>query len=58
MGCKVHEPKKVEGVILPAQQDPTLPLNPSEESLDNPATLVVAKSNGGQQVLGQSDRPG
>jgi len=40
-----NEPGKAEeigGVVLPANEDPALPLNPSEEALDEPASHVAA----------------
>jgi hypothetical protein len=39
----VHEAEEIGGVVLPANQEPTLPLNPGEEALDNPATLVATQ---------------
>ena len=36
------KPRKIVGVVLPANEDPALPLNPGEEALDEPASHVAA----------------
>ena len=39
---ELDEAQKVLGVILPADQDTALPLDPGEEALDEPAARVTA----------------
>jgi hypothetical protein len=39
---KLDKAEKIVGVVLPANEDPTLPLNPGEEALDEPASHVPA----------------
>jgi hypothetical protein len=39
---KLDNAKKIVGVVLPANEDPALPLNPGEETLDEPASHVAA----------------
>ena len=39
---ELYEAEEVPGVVLPANEDPALPLNPSEEALDEPASHVAA----------------
>ena len=39
---KLHETEEVVGVILPADEDAALPLYPSKEPLDEPASRVAA----------------
>jgi hypothetical protein len=34
---KLDKAKEIVGVVLPANEDPALPLNPDEEALDEPA---------------------
>src|SRR5262249_51166415 len=41
--CKLHEAEEIARVVLPAHQEPTLPLNPRKEALDNPAALIAAQ---------------
>jgi hypothetical protein len=39
---KLDKAKEIVGVVLPANEDPALPLNPGEETLDEPASYVAA----------------
>ena len=39
---KLDKAKEIVGVVLPANDDPALPLNPGEEALDKPASHVAA----------------
>src|SRR6266480_2807535 len=39
---KLDKAKEIVGVVLPANKDPALPLNPGEETLDEPASHVAA----------------
>src|SRR5262245_17712175 len=39
---KLDKTEEVVGVVLPANEDPALPLNPGEEALDEPASHVAA----------------
>jgi hypothetical protein len=39
---KLHKAEEIVGVVLPANEDPALPLNPGEEALDEPASHVAA----------------
>jgi hypothetical protein len=39
---KLNKAKEIVGVVLPANEDPALPLNPGEEALDEPASHVAA----------------
>jgi hypothetical protein len=39
---QLHEPQEVGGVILPANEKPTLPLEPGKEAFDEPATFIPA----------------
>src|SRR5215475_15167694 len=39
---KLDKAEEIVGVVLPANEDPALPLNPSEEALDEPASHVAA----------------
>jgi hypothetical protein len=39
---KLDKAKEIVGVVLPANEDPALPLNPGEEALDEPASHVAA----------------
>ena len=39
---KLDKAEEVVGVVLPANEDPALPLNPGEEALDEPASHVAA----------------
>src|SRR5262245_50452020 len=39
---KLDKAEKIVGVVLPANEDPALPLNPGEEALDEPASHVAA----------------
>ena len=39
---KLDKAEEIVGVVLPANEDPALPLNPGEEALDEPATHVAA----------------
>ena len=39
---KLDKAKEIVGVVLPANEDPALPLNPGEETLDEPAAHVAA----------------
>jgi hypothetical protein len=39
---KLDKAKEIVGVVLPANEDPALPLNPGEETLDEPASHVAA----------------
>src|SRR5882757_3341216 len=43
-GCKLHETEKVGRVVFPSNQEPTLPLNPRKEALDDPAPLIPTQS--------------
>ena len=43
MGCKLHEAEEIGWVVLPAHQEPALPLNPGKEAFDDPASLVTAQ---------------
>src|SRR5947209_16629634 len=36
---KLDKAEEIVGVVLPANEDPALPLNPGEETLDEPARL-------------------
>jgi hypothetical protein len=36
---KLDKAKEIVGVVLPANEDPALPLNPGEEALDEPAGM-------------------
>src|SRR5262249_52524549 len=40
--CKLDKAEKIVGVVLPANEDPALPLNPGEEALTEPASHVAA----------------
>ena len=39
---KLDKAEEIAGVVLPANEDPALPLNPGEETLDEPASHVAA----------------
>jgi hypothetical protein len=39
---KLDKAEEVVGVVLPANEDPALPLNPGEEALDEPPSHVAA----------------
>jgi hypothetical protein len=39
---KLDEAKEIVSVVLPANEDPALPLNPGKEALDEPASHVAA----------------
>ena len=39
---KLDKAEEILGVVLPANEDPALPLNPGEEALDEPASHVAA----------------
>jgi hypothetical protein len=39
---KLDKAEEVVGVVLPANEDPALPLNPGEEALDEPTSHVAA----------------
>ena len=39
---KMDKAEEIVGVVLPANEDPALPLNPGEEALDEPASHVAA----------------
>ena len=39
---KLDKAEEIAGVVLPANRDPALPLNPGEEALDEPASHVAA----------------
>jgi hypothetical protein len=39
---ELDEAEEIVGVVLPANKDPALPLNPGEEALDEPAAHVAA----------------
>jgi hypothetical protein len=39
---KLDKAKEIVGVVLPANEDSALPLNPGEEALDEPASHVAA----------------
>lgn len=41
-GGQLHEAKEVLGIVLPANQEPTLPLNPGKETLDKPSPLIAS----------------
>jgi hypothetical protein len=38
---KLDKAKEIVGVVLPENEDPALPLNPGEETLDEPASHVA-----------------
>ena len=38
--CQLHKTQEVGGIVLPADQQASLPLQPGEEPLDEPAALV------------------
>jgi hypothetical protein len=38
----LNKAQEVLGVVLPANEDPALPLKPGEEALDEPASHVAA----------------
>ena len=42
---ELNKAQEVLGVVLPANEDPALPLNPGEEALDKPAAHVAAYTN-------------
>jgi hypothetical protein len=39
---QLDKAEEIVGVVLPANEDPALPLNPGEEPLDEPASHVTA----------------
>src|SRR6266436_1067288 len=39
---KLDKAEEIVGMVLPANEDPALPLNPGEEALDEPASHVAA----------------
>src|SRR5262249_12454671 len=39
---KLDKAEEIVGMVLPANEDPALPFNPSEEALDEPASHVAA----------------
>jgi hypothetical protein len=39
---KLDKAEEIVGVVLPANEDPALPLNPGEEALNEPAPHVAA----------------
>jgi hypothetical protein len=39
---KLDKAEEIVGVVLPANEDPALPLNPGEEALDEPAAHLAA----------------
>ena len=39
---KLDKAEEIVGVVLPANEDPALPLDPGEEALDEPASHVAA----------------
>jgi Tripartite tricarboxylate transporter family receptor len=39
---ELNKAQEILGIVLPADEDPALPLNPSEEALDEPASHVAA----------------
>jgi hypothetical protein len=39
---KLDKAEEIVGVVFPSNKDPALPLNPSEEALDEPASHVAA----------------
>jgi len=39
---KLDKAEEIVGVVLPANEDPALPLKPGEEALDEPASHVAA----------------
>jgi hypothetical protein len=41
-GGKLDKAEEIVGVVLPANEDLALPLNPSEEALNEPASHVAA----------------
>ena len=43
-GCRLHEAEKIGRVVLPANEEPPLPLHPSEEALNYPTSLVAAQT--------------
>ena len=38
---ELDKAEEIVGVVLPANEDPALPLNPGEEALDEPASHVA-----------------
>ena len=40
----MYEAEEVGGVVVPTDHEPTLPLKPDEEALDDPAPLVATQS--------------
>src|SRR5215472_6617898 len=40
---KLDKAEEIVGVVLPSNEDPALPLNPSEEALDEPASHLAAQ---------------
>ena len=39
---KLNKAEEIVGVVLPANEDPALPLKPGEKALDEPASHVAA----------------
>ena len=39
--CKLDKAEEIVGVVLPANEDPALPLNPGKEALDGPASHIA-----------------
>ena len=39
---KLDKAEEIVGVVLPANEDPALPLKPGEEAFDEPASHVAA----------------
>src|SRR6266487_268619 len=39
---QLDKAEEIVGMVLPANEDPALPLNPGEETLDEPASHVAA----------------
>ena len=54
----MHELEETGGVVFPANQESALPLNPNEETLDDPSALVATQSTPvlGLTLGGQNDR--
>jgi len=42
-GCQLHKTQEVGGVVLPADQQASLSLQPGKESLDEPAALIATE---------------
>ena len=52
--CKLNHPEEILWVVLPANDDATIIMEPSKQALDFPATTVAAQ---GAAVLGDGSAP-